>query len=696
VSSDGGVTWSSKLIGHASALEVDPGNFSRQFAAIGAYGCSDGPSTPCVWTEPPNAVQNGLYRSTDSGDGWTLMGGPWDAQPGGVGRVVLALAPSNPNVLYVSIQDALDQMAVGHDGELLGLWKTTNAWDPAPSWTQIDVSATDDGTGLHGYCGWTVAVQERGVRAQCWWDHALLVDRSDPDILYAAGVPLWRFDGTTWAEISRTGDRQHGIHLDQQTLAWVGNRLIVGNDGGLWSTTDDGGTWTDHNTSLAITQFYKGAVHPTNPNFAVAGSQDNGFEKWTGADAWQLVAPFDGLDAAISSSQPDTRWALTTQFLAISRTAIAASGRIGLAPAGNGIDLTNAGFGSGFEKCPANENVFIADTNMLWRTTDFFSAPLFPGPTWSANSPEMGECGPGTSGAGCIAALAFAASDATCSTYAFATGDGRLRRTVNGGSTWDDLDVGNAVPDRWVTDLAFDSTDANTLYVTLSGFDEGTPGQPGHVFKTSSALAAAPTWLNVSPPVNQPHDTIAVDPIASQVVYVGTDIGVWKSTDGAGTWIHMGPESGMPNVAVFDLEIHPTVRRPFAFTHGRGAFVLACRSDAECDDQNASDGVETCDLVGGRCQAGIAPPTASRTATPSATATPTVSATITTAPQGCVGDCSGTHTVAVNDIIILVNIALGNASASTCAHGVPSGAEVNVALIIQSVNNALNGCGGGK
>jgi hypothetical protein len=240
----------------------------------------------------------------------------------------------------------------------------------------------------------------------------------------------------------------------------------------------------------------------------------------------------------------------------------------------------------------------------------------------------MGRCA-NHSPAGCITALAFAASDPTCGTYAFATGDGRLQRTVNAGTTWDDLDANNGVPGRFVTDLAFAPTDANVLYATLSGLDEGTPGQPGHVFKTTNALAAAPLWIDVSPPVDEPINAIAVDPVDSQIVYAGADMGVWKSTDGGGTWTHMGPENGMPNVAVFDLEIHPTVRRPFAFTFGRGAFTLACRSDAECDDQNASNGVETCDLASGRCRAGIAPPTASPTATSSGTPTPTGTATPT-------------------------------------------------------------------
>jgi len=283
------------------------------------------------------------------------------------------------------------------------------------------------------------------------------------------------------------------------------------------------------------------------------------------------------------------------------------------------------------EKCPANDDVFIAGTDNLWRSSDFFSAES---PSWSANGPEMGNCVIGSTTAGCITAIAFAAADNTCNTYAFGTGDGRLRLTTDSGLTWGDLDAGNAVPDRFVTDLAFAPADSNTLYVTLSGFDEGTPGQPGHVFKTTAALGASPHWVNASPPVDLPQDSVAVDPVDANLVYVGADLGVWKSADGATNWAHLGPDTGIPNVAVFDLEIQPSTRRVFAFTHGRGAFVQACRGVADCDDGNASNGAETCDVVTGRCVSGAAvatvtptpsaPPTSSSTATALATSTATV------------------------------------------------------------------------
>jgi len=552
-STKGGAAWSLKLGGRATDLEVDPTDFNNQYAGIGEIFGS--------------AAANGVYRSTDGGEIWTLISGPWSTMAGGVGRVELAIAPSNPNILYVSIQDAQDM--TGHDKGLLGLFRTDNAWDPTPTWIQIPTGATDDGTGVHGYCGWDLAFV--GDSDICWYAHEIIVDPTDPNILYAGGVPLWKCTNCgaspTWTEVSKqVSNPANGIHVDQHSMAWVGNRLIVGNDGGVWSTTDGGNTWADHNTNLSITQFFDGSVHPTNPDFALAGSQDNGTEKWTGTDAWQWIVQGDGADNAISSSNPDTHWAVSFQNLGIRRTT---NGGAPFIEADSGIDKAGVPFIARFEKCPAQDDVFIAGTNNLWRSNNFFSAVS---PSWSSNGPEMGA---GIT----ITALAFAASDLTCNTYAFGTSNGQLRLTTKGGAPWNDIDAGNGVPNRYVTDLAFDPTDANILYVTLSGFDEDTPGQPGHVFKTTNALAASPTWSNVTPPENLPHNTIVLDPFDPNTLYVGTDKGVWMSSDGGTKWTHMGPETGMPNVAVFDLQINPDTGRLFAFTHGRGAFVIARSAD---------------------------------------------------------------------------------------------------------------------
>src|SRR6185503_11375232 len=116
-------------------------------------------------------------------------------------------------------------------------------------------------------------------------------------------------------------------------------------------------------------------------------------------------------------------------------------------------------------------------------------------------------------------------------TYAFATrSSGRVSLTTNGGSTWSTLIEFH----RYVSDLAFHPTNANILYVTISSFNE--PGFPplGHVFKTTNALRASPVFFNVSPFVDIPHNCIVLDSSDPRIVYVGTDIGVWKSTD-AGT-----------------------------------------------------------------------------------------------------------------------------------------------------------------
>lgn len=135
-----------------------------------------------------------------------------------------------------------------------------------------------------------------------------------------------------------------------------------------------------------------------------------------------------------------------------------------------------------------------------------------------------------------------------------------------------------------------------------------------------------------------PARPFAIEPSTLGTLYVGTLAGgVFKSTDGASTWSDVN--AGLTDTSVNALAIDPsTPGTLYAGTDSGGVFSI----------QQAA---------------------------------------------GCIGDCGGTGTVAINDLIALVNVALGNAQPSACANGVPNGSEVNIALLIQAVNNALNGCG---
>ena len=131
---DGGSAWSLKLTGEATDLEIAPNNFQDQYAALGAI---------------KGSPRNGLYRSRDGGESWSQVVPPWN-DPTHVGRVELALAPSDPNVLYVSATDDLDLIRKqwGHV-RVIGVWKTENAWDVSPAWTRIDLEP--GGTGIVCY-----------------------------------------------------------------------------------------------------------------------------------------------------------------------------------------------------------------------------------------------------------------------------------------------------------------------------------------------------------------------------------------------------------------------------------------------------------------------------------------------------------------------------------------------------------------
>jgi photosystem II stability/assembly factor-like uncharacterized protein len=548
-STDGGTTWVRTLSGVASALEVDSTNFNNQYAAIGNATLSQNG----VYNDAAGSLPNGVYRSIDGGQTWASIPGPWGistpAAPS-TGRIELAIAPSNPDVLYASI----DMPRAAGSGRLLGLYRTDNAWDATPEWIRVPT----DATGSDGYCG----------PGKCGYSHVISVDPRDPNRLIAGGVGLWK---CTNCSSSPVWAAMQGTHSDYHALAWAGNRLIVGNDGGIWSYPDVMFFQT-HNTGLPTLMFYSGALHPTDADFMLGGLRDfPGAAVRTRDNVWraaqQLPSPghWGEAEVALSSSHPETDWMVADTLGGIYRTTD--GGRTGISAIA-GLDKTNASFIAPVRKCPANDDVFVTGTNRMWRTDDFFGSTE---PHWIANGPTYPNLrdSPGT-----IQAITFVPSDTSCNSYADGNYGGQVQLTRDGGRSWTDLDPGKTLPPRPVNSIAFDPTNANVAYVAISSFDDVTPDKPGHVFKSTNALSASPSWVNVSPTLNQPFNVVAVDPVNPSLVYAGSDTGLWRSADGAATWARMGLENGLPPATVYDIQINPVTRRTVVFTFGRGAYAL--------------------------------------------------------------------------------------------------------------------------
>jgi hypothetical protein len=482
----------------------------------------------------------------------------------------MATAPSDPNTLYVGVADVRSFYLADLDG----IWVTTNAWAASPAWTQLPSPPV---------------VEDLVSTPRYWYFFDLLVDRANPAVLYLAEFNVWRYD-SSWVPLACwdsqfifTADPH--VHPDNHVMVWVPgagqtNRILLGNDGGVYlSGPGVTAPWTSENSQLTISQFYKGAVDATGANvLALGGAQDEFTSLYTGNPDWPMILGGDGGDCAISTADPLHNWAVsadttTDDHFFANQVQIFRTKNAGLDFDDGADDILDglpfsSQFYVHFEKAPYNDDLLIAGTATLWRCTNYFTGTI---PAWSSNSPTLFD----TNGAPVpISAMAFAPSDTTGQIYAYGTEDGRLRITSNGGGLWTDPDPAQTLPGRFVSGLAFNSTNASMLYVTFSGFDEGTPGHPGHLFKTANAFAGTPTWTDISPPVDLPNNCLAIDPHFPGTIFVGADIGIWGTIDGGGIWTHYGPSLGMPNVAVYDLRMTSS-GRVTAFTHGRGAYVLA-------------------------------------------------------------------------------------------------------------------------
>ena len=576
-SGDGGATWSTlgastfqntsigKIVVHptiSTTLWVANGSGAAGFSCYGRAGTF------------------GVYKSDDGGTSWTLVLG--QAQTG-VNQSVhdLIRSPSDPNTLYAAVRTS-------------GIWKTVNG---GSTWTRLagglpttDIGRFDIGINpgiantlfvlaerasngrqlgtyrsLDAGTTWTalpspaatchywsfsdLCTYSGNSSGQCWYDAVIEVQSGGTVWQGGSAIVKSTTSGTIWTDIC-----PESVHVDQHAIAFGSDgRVWIGNDGGVWASSNGGTTWLNKNGDLQITQFYPGAaLDPSNYERAMAGTQDNGTPRYEGFPAWGLTTFGDGAACVIDASDPLTFYT-SSQYLNIYKTT---NGGFSFGDATNGLFDANtsvAPFIGQFTACPAHPETLIAGSDNVWLTTNRAD-------NWVSNSPDPLE----PTGSK-IVTLAFAATDATCGTYAVGTRSGRVYRTSDGGANW--LDITGGLPPRALNDLAFDPTDPNVLYAAVSGFGGS------HLYRTADALSLFPTWFTADAGIpDAPINSVLVDPAEPKVLYAGSDLGLFKSVDSGTSWALQ--LNGIPRVAIYDLVADAGTRALVAFTHGRGAFRL--------------------------------------------------------------------------------------------------------------------------
>lgn len=649
-STDGGATWT-QITGPVSTVDpkvpaflnagftnitIDPINTSVIFAGTGATAAGNPSGEPT----PATVGQVGLWKSTDGGNTWRNVDP--SGTNGGTRCHDIIIDPQNNNRVYAAMR--LTGVFRSNSGGEPGTWTRLTGGLPEPasapantSFVRINLAsgppiAPSTSTTLYAaYAGrdhnlfgiWRstdggdnwVKVTTPQFPGQANYNLDLTVDPTDGRIVYygtAANEPYnggallrSRDAGATWADLSLGDGQSGGLHPDTHQIVIAPsnhNILFTGNDGGVWRTdnaTASVVSWRQLNNTLAITQFISVALHPTNANLLIGGTQDNGTLRYQGNVSWDFVDTSDGGAALIDQSNPQvmyhTYFNVNNQDSngAVIGPAVSTSGGAPGSWAFRGCQSCSAvegGFNpsdrvafyapmalsAGFTG--ANGNVVYFGTHRLYRSSNR-------GVTWDG----LGQSGDNfgadlTGGQGVITAIAAHPSLNNISTPPgevvwVGTSDGLIQVTTNAGlldnATFTNV-TKSPLPNRFVTDIALDANNRQRAVAVFSGFNSATPSTPGHVFVTNNLGSS---WQNISGNLpDAPVNSVALHPTLPNTIYIGTDLGVFQTTDGGATWTRLS--AGMPRAATFSVRYHTASNTLFAATHGRGVFKLTTARSA--------------------------------------------------------------------------------------------------------------------
>jgi len=551
-SSDGGENWEKTLYideYHGVAdMDIDPSNPNILFAAMWRFERKP-------WTHRTGSENGGIYKSSDGGKTWKKI---TQGLPKLIGRIGVKIAPSNPNVVYV--------IAESDEGTLF------RSNDRGETFTKV----TDD-----------VNIVSRGL-----YYTDMRVDPADENRLYAVSSLLQESidGGKTWQRIAPS------IHIDFHSM-WIDpqnpDRMWVGQDGGVAYSLNHGNNWTPART-LPLGQFYQVfADNGSGPFYRVGGGlQDNG--TWIGparsrefagvyTDDWHMFS-FGDAYWVVPHPEDENVFISEAQGGAIFRTNLANRQQLDINPQTRRNDGGPVGelpyrfnWNSPIIQSPHDPMTVYFGSNVVFKTTDF-------GDSWTTISPDLTTNDPDKQGpAGGPAwyentvaewhttIISLAESPHTADVLWAGTDDGNIQLSRDGGQEWKQLKRPSGVDEfSPVSHIEPSRTDAGSAYIAFDRhmFDDLRP----HIYRTENF---GRSWKRVTDglPENAWVWVVREDQRNPDVLYAGTEFGLFVSTNRGGSWQELDGKN-LPTVAVHDIVQHPRRNDLILGTHGRAIWIL--------------------------------------------------------------------------------------------------------------------------
>jgi photosystem II stability/assembly factor-like uncharacterized protein len=462
-----------------------------------------------------------IYKSIDGGSTWNeisngLPSGAWC-------KVNIDMHPTNTNILFACIVDSMNL-------DFYGIYKTTNG---GTSWTKLDTTGLPSSV----FAGFG------------WYFAQIRVNPFNTNELFLQGVDLWHSinGGLNWTMATPPWYTSE-VHADKHCMYFFNaSQYLLATDGGLYKTPDAGQSW-NFISNIPITQFYHVAVNYWNGNY-YGGAQDNGTILGTSSapNNWQTIFGGDGFKPSFSNKYFD----LT--YVEVQNGELYYNSGSSFQKASNGFDSSDVpNWDMPYFLSRYNDNVF-AGTQYVYKATD-------------CNNPYFNKISPNLTD-GNIYGARFHNISTLCESFVnqnilyAGTSDANVWRSLDGGSIWTNI-TGN-LPNRYVTCVTTSCKNANTVYVSHTGYKYGE--YIPHIHKS---IDNGTTWTDISGDMPSfAVNTILTFSFDENLLMAGTDGGVFCTKNGGINWTRIG--NNMPVFPVFDLANDTIAKKVVAATYAR-------------------------------------------------------------------------------------------------------------------------------